>query len=93
MAWAHWREDEGFCNIDELSAVGMTHLELQMKKESSKRTVQVIAVSSFFFNPESSRYLGNLLNVHAAFSLSCCDGFLYILYLLGRLSGGWLLIS
>lgn len=48
MAWAHWREDEGFCNIDELSAVGMTHLELQMKKESSKRTVQVIAVSSSF---------------------------------------------
>lgn len=44
-----WQEEGGFCNIDELSAGGMTHLELEMERESIKPTVRVLAS---FFNPE-----------------------------------------
>lgn len=38
-----WQEEGGFCNIDELSAGGMTHLELEMERESIKPTVRVLA--------------------------------------------------
>lgn len=42
MRLARWHEEGGFCNIDELSAGGMTHLEMKMKEESLKPTVQVM---------------------------------------------------
>ena len=50
MARARWHAGGGFCNIDELSEAGMTHLELEMK-ESIKPTVQVLTL---LFSPECS---------------------------------------
>lgn len=45
---------EGFCNIDELSAAGMTHVELEMK-ESIKSTIQIQSLSqSKIWNLNSS---------------------------------------
>lgn len=60
MAWTRWHKEGGSCNIDELSAAGMTHLELEMKKESIKARVQVVQL--FFFSPNPQIIAQNFLN-------------------------------
>lgn len=54
VAWTHWHEEGGFCNIDELSAAGMTHLK--QEKESINTQVKTLFYNTESPNPSTEKH-------------------------------------